>query len=52
MLSRSLPDEFEGADAVTMTSTSEEESSEEDSSDNEDGGVSKNPILRNRNAHF
>jgi hypothetical protein len=52
VLSRSLPDEFEGAsdDAVTMTSTSEEESSEEESSDNEDGGVSKNPILRNRNA--
>ena len=34
VLSRSLPDEFEGAsdDAVTMTSTSEEESSEEESS--------------------
>lgn len=51
VLSRSLPDESKGAsdDAVTMTSTSEE-SSEEESSDNEDGGVSKNPILRNRNA--
>ncbi|CAB4007301.1 Hypothetical predicted protein [Paramuricea clavata] len=35
---------------ATMTSTNEEKSSEEESSDNEDGGVSKNPILRNRNA--
>ncbi|CAB3990857.1 Hypothetical predicted protein [Paramuricea clavata] len=51
VLSRSLPDESEGAsdDVATMTSTNEEESSEEESSDNEDGGVS-NPILRNRNA--
>ncbi|CAB4003442.1 Hypothetical predicted protein, partial [Paramuricea clavata] len=52
VLSRSLPDESEGAsdDVATMTSTNEEESSEEESSDNEDGCVSKNPVLRNRNA--
>ena len=53
-LSPSIPDESEVAsdDAVAMTITSEEESSEEESSDNEDvvSGVSKNPILRNRNA--
>ena len=52
--SRSIPDESEVAsdDAVAMAITSEEESSEEESSDNEDvvSGVSKNPILRNRNA--
>ncbi|CAB4020459.1 zinc finger MYM-type 1-like [Paramuricea clavata] len=49
LLSRSLPDESEGAsdDVATMTSTNEEETSEEESSGNEDGGVSKNPILRN-----
>ena len=51
VLSRSLPDESEGAsdDAVTMTV---KESSEEESNDNEDvdGGVGANPILRNRNA--
>ncbi len=54
VLSRSLPDESEGAsdDAVNMTSTSEEEGSEEESSGNEDvdGSVGKNPVLRNRNA--
>ena len=53
-LSRSIPDESEVAsdDAVAMVITSKEESSEEESSDNEDvvSGVSKNPILRNRNA--
>ena len=54
VLSRSIPDETEVAsdDAVTMAITSGEESSEEESSDNEgvDSSVSKNPILRNRNA--
>ena len=53
-LSRSIPGESEVAsnDAVAMAISSEEESSEEESSENEDvvSGVSKNPILRNRNA--